>query len=83
MLSVMKTIADRVAVLEQGRIIEEGVTFDVFAQPQHPTTRSFVGGVTGATLPTWLAGAIRPERGAPEVKAFILTKFKGAVLPSW
>ena len=75
-MSVVKTIADRVAVLEQGRIVEEGTTFDIFAKPRHPTTRSFVGSVTGATLPTWLANALRPERGA-EGKAVVRIVFAG------
>jgi D-methionine transport system ATP-binding protein len=60
-MSVVKAIADRVAVLEAGRIVEEGETIDIFARPQHPTTRAFVGSVTGAELPESLATKLRPE----------------------
>jgi D-methionine transport system ATP-binding protein len=44
-MDVVRTIADRVAVLEQGRVIEIGSTFDVFASPQTSTARTFVGTV--------------------------------------
>ncbi|WP_111767945.1 methionine ABC transporter ATP-binding protein [Nakamurella deserti] len=44
-MDVVRTIADRVAVLERGRVIEIGSTFDVFASPRTPTARTFVGTV--------------------------------------
>jgi D-methionine transport system ATP-binding protein len=50
-MGVVKAIADRVAVLEEGRIVEQGTTFDVFAHPQHATTQRLVGAVSGAALP--------------------------------
>lgn len=60
-MSVVKSIADRVAVLEDGRIVEEGETFDVFARPQHPTTRRFVGSITGANVPVWLQEQLKAD----------------------
>ena len=53
-MAVVKSIADRVVVLEGGRIVEQGSTYDIFAHPRHPTTQSFVGSVTGSTLPKGL-----------------------------
>lgn len=50
-MAVVKEIADRVAVMELGRVIEQGETFDVFTRPQHPTTRSFVADLIGFDLP--------------------------------
>lgn len=41
-MDVVKTIADRVVVMEEGRIVEQGPVFDIFATPQHPATRGFV-----------------------------------------
>jgi len=54
-MSVIKTIADRVAVIDGGRIVEEGPTFDLFTQPQHATTRSFIASITGSELPPHIA----------------------------
>ena len=50
-MSVVKAICDRVAVMEAGRVIEEGRVFDVFTHPAHPTTRSFVAEVIGLEIP--------------------------------
>ena len=41
-MEVVRTLARRVAVMEGGRIVEQGPVFDVFADPQHPATRRFV-----------------------------------------
>ena len=37
-LDVAKQIFDRVAVMENGVVVEQGNTFDVFSTPKHPTT---------------------------------------------
>lgn len=39
---VIKTICDKVAVMEKGSIIEEGDVFEVFTHPKTKTTRDFV-----------------------------------------
>jgi len=44
-LATVAQIADRVAVMYQGRIVETGRTADVFAPPQHPYTRLLVQSV--------------------------------------
>ncbi|MBF6241009.1 methionine ABC transporter ATP-binding protein [Nocardia otitidiscaviarum] len=41
-MDVIRTVADRVAVLAQGRIVELASTFDVFAAPRSDPARSFV-----------------------------------------
>ncbi|MFB7724406.1 methionine ABC transporter ATP-binding protein [Nocardia sp. NPDC056100] len=41
-MDVIRAVADRVAVLAEGRIVELANTFDVFAAPQATPTRSFV-----------------------------------------
>jgi len=41
-MQVIKQVADRVAVLDHGRIVEEGAVIDVFTQPHHATTRSLL-----------------------------------------
>ena len=41
-MDVIETVCDYVAVMEQGKVIEMGSTLDIFSQPQHPTTRTFI-----------------------------------------
>ncbi len=41
-MQVIKQVADRVAVIDAGRIVELGPVIDVFTQPQHTTTRSLL-----------------------------------------
>ncbi len=41
-MDVIRSICDRVAVLDAGRIVESGPVTQVFLHPQHPTTRRFV-----------------------------------------
>src|SRR5947208_11243942 len=53
-LAVVAGLADRIAVMYAGRIVEEGPVDAVFARPLHPYTRGLIG-----SLP------VRGQRGAP------------------
>lgn len=44
-LAVVRGIADRVAVLRHGRVVEEGPVEAVFSGPNHPYTRSLIDAV--------------------------------------
>ncbi|MFX0576446.1 methionine ABC transporter ATP-binding protein [Nocardia nepalensis] len=44
-MDVIRAVADRVAVLAEGKIVELASTFEVFATPQAPPTQSFVATV--------------------------------------
>lgn len=50
-MEVVKMICDRVAVMENGNIIEEGSMVDMFTNPQHPTTKEFTKSVVNAEIP--------------------------------
>ncbi len=41
-MAVIKAICHRVAVMEFGKVVEEGDVYDIFANPQQPITRKFV-----------------------------------------
>jgi D-methionine transport system ATP-binding protein len=60
-IHVIRDICHEVAVIEDGRIVEQGSVFDVFTAPRHETTASFVSGVTGVRLPPGLDAALQPE----------------------
>ncbi len=53
-MSVIKTVCDRMAVMTQGRVVEEGDVFDVFAAPQHPFTQQLVSHTLNLELPARL-----------------------------
>jgi peptide/nickel transport system ATP-binding protein len=41
-LALVSTMADRVAVMQQGKIVETGLTAEFFSQPKHPYTRKLL-----------------------------------------
>ncbi len=60
-MAVIRRIAHRVAVIDGGRIVEQGEVADVFAAPAHATTRSFLGAETGRGVPAWIAERLQTE----------------------
>lgn len=41
-MSVIKSIANRVAVMENGKVVEEGDIYDIFANPKKEITKKFI-----------------------------------------
>ena len=41
-MSVIKSIANRVAVMENGKVVEEGDVYDIFANPKKEITKKFI-----------------------------------------
>ncbi|MDD9339706.1 MAG: ATP-binding cassette domain-containing protein [Providencia heimbachae] len=50
-MEVIEQVCNRVAVMESGRIVEEGTLLDIFAKPQHLTTQKFVSTVLNEEIP--------------------------------
>lgn len=75
-MAVIKSVAHRVAVIDGGSIVEEGETYDVFTQPRHQTTRSFVASITGTALPRHFTETLSdaPRAGA---SALVQLTFQG------
>lgn len=47
---VVAEMADRVAVMYAGRIVEEGPFEEIFAQPHHPYTRALISSIPGLRI---------------------------------
>jgi D-methionine transport system ATP-binding protein len=58
-MQVIKQVADRVAVIDAGRIVEQGAVIDVFTRPQHATTRSLIDEILPQELPASVIARIR------------------------
>ncbi|WP_049575807.1 ABC transporter ATP-binding protein [Nonomuraea sp. SBT364] len=67
-LSVVRLIADRIAVMYLGRIVEAGDTAEVWANPRHPYTRALLGAIPApdglGVLPAELPGDV-PDPADP------------------
>ncbi|WP_296645158.1 dipeptide ABC transporter ATP-binding protein [Roseinatronobacter sp.] len=72
-LGVVADIADRVVVMEKGRIVESGTPHSVYHAPSHPYTRKLVAAAPGK-------GALRDAApaGQPLLSCSALTKSYGA-----
>src|SRR5262249_51126907 len=57
---VVAEIADRVAVMQQGKLVEQGPARDVLQHPQHAYTRALVAAVPSLT-PRRVLGRVRPS----------------------
>jgi D-methionine transport system ATP-binding protein len=68
-MDVIQTIATKVAVMEKGRVIEQGEVFDVFSRPQNPASQRFVGTVIKG-LPSPAEAAALRERHAGRLVTF-------------
>ncbi|APW41193.1 methionine ABC transporter ATP-binding protein [Rhodoferax saidenbachensis] len=72
-MQVIKQIANQVAVIDAGRIVEQGDTLDVFSRPQHETTRSLLDDVVPQELPAVVLDRVRALLGGvPASQATLL-----------
>ncbi|SDL89159.1 methionine ABC transporter ATP-binding protein [Sediminibacillus halophilus] len=53
-MEVVKEICNRCAVMQDGRVIEEGSTYEIFANPTEPLTKAFIQTVLSFELPAKL-----------------------------
>lgn len=53
-MEVVKDICDRVAVMQNGKIIELGTVYDIFTNPKEELTKSFINSVLQFELPEHL-----------------------------
>ncbi|WP_235897640.1 methionine ABC transporter ATP-binding protein [Neoaquamicrobium microcysteis] len=60
-MEVVKRIADHVAVIDKGRIVERGSAFEIFSAPRHETTKVLLSGVPGMQIPDYVAARLTHE----------------------
>lgn len=65
-MEVVRGIADRVAVIDAGRIVEEGQVWSIFANPQADITGSLLGGIR-PQLPEHIAGRLSATAGSEAI----------------
>ena len=75
-MAVIRNIAREVAVIEGGRIVEQGDVFDVFTRPRHEVTRSFLAAESGRALPPYVASRLQAD-ATPGSQAVIRIGFRG------
>lgn len=63
-MSVIQEICNKVAVMEEGRIIEQGSVLDVFGEPKHLTTQNFVKTVIQNSMTTSVRRTLKTEQGS-------------------
>lgn len=75
-MNVIKDICDRVAVMENGKIVEQGSVIDVFTEPQTEITESFVRTVLNSDIPKSIKSLIE-EQSITGDPGFYRVIFKG------
>lgn len=75
-MGVVQSLCDRVAILDRGRVIEDGAVFDVFTRPQTDTARRFVAEVIGRDIPPGTVERLPPP-GADEARQILRILFTG------
>ncbi len=62
-MQVIKQVADRVAVIDAGRIVEQGRVLDVFTRPQQAITKSLIDEILPQELPASVLDHVRKLAG--------------------
>ena len=58
-MQVIKQVANQVAVMDAGRLVESGAVLEVFTRPQNDTTRSLLAEIVPQALPDSVLARIR------------------------
>lgn len=66
-MHVIKKICDRVAVMENGQVVEQGSVLDIFSKPQTKTTKNFIKNVFDIYLPENLQRKFKNEQANGEI----------------
>ena len=70
-MQVIQMVCNKVAVMENGQIVEQGTVLDVFSRPQAPVTREFVRTVINDQIPDSILDLLRAEK-----RPFVVDRLK-------
>lgn len=79
-MSVIKRICHRVAVMENGEVVEEGDVFSVFASPDKSITQDFISTTSNLSEIYRLAEENDPITRVSEDEVLVMMKFTGATV---
>ena len=65
-MEVVRSVTDRVAVIDAGRIVEEGPVWSVFSDPRQPITQSLLEGIR-PQLPEHILQRLSPTSGTEAI----------------
>ncbi|WP_337983151.1 methionine ABC transporter ATP-binding protein [Lysinibacillus sp. C5.1] len=60
-MDVVKEICNRMAVMQDGKVIEEGEVYDIFASPQKILTQEFISSVVSFDIPKTILKDVRGQ----------------------
>lgn len=66
-MNVIKEVCNRVAVMEQGAVVEQGNVLEVFANPQTETARHFVKSVVRDDIPSSVYKLLEANQGRSKI----------------
>ena len=70
-MNVVKEICNRMAIMQDGCVIEEGEVYDIFASPEKPLTKEFISSVVSFEIPTAILSEVKGQ--------IVKILFKGSV----
>jgi len=76
-MQVIKEICDKVAVIENGVIAEQGSVLDIITNPQKPITREFIGSLISNDLPAAFRGGEVSKEPLPGSYLLLRVTFVG------
>ncbi|MBC3364773.1 ATP-binding cassette domain-containing protein [Pseudomonas sp. SWRI154] len=75
-MAVIREVCDRVVVLEQGRIVEQGPVWEVFGNPQHDVSRTLLAPLQHA-LPEELQNRLQRQPASAAAATVLRLQFTG------
>ncbi|MGN8345329.1 methionine ABC transporter ATP-binding protein [Pseudomonas sp. SMV71] len=76
-MAVIREVCDRVVVLEQGRIVEQGPVWEVFGNPQHEVSRTLLAPLQHA-LPEELQNRLQAQPASADAATVLRLQFTGS-----